>query len=78
MYDLFDSDIKPSAQQYNMQRLDAEMYLKFGYTIHGEWFINRKRIPRHQLRAPTEEDETDDESVGAAAREEATVGRRVL
>ena len=78
VYGLFDPDIKPSAQQYNMQRLDAEMYLKFGYTIHGEWFINRKRIPRHQLRAPTEEDETDDEPVGAAAREEATVGRRVL
>ena len=38
----------------------------------------RKRIPRHQLRAPTEEDETDDEPVGVAAREEATVGRRVL
>ena len=38
----------------------------------------RKRIPRHQLRAPTEEDETDDEPVGAAAREEATLERRVL
>ena len=38
----------------------------------------RKRIPRHQLRAPTEEDEIDDEPVGAAAREEATLERRVL
>ena len=40
--------------------------------------MHRKRIQRHQLRVPMEEDETDDEPVGAAAREEATVGRRVL
>ena len=38
----------------------------------------RKRIPRHQLRAPTEENEIDDEPVGAAAREEATLERRML
>jgi hypothetical protein len=57
VYGLFDASIKPSALQYNMQRLDAEMYLKHGFTVHGEWFVNRKRIPRYLLLAPTDEDE---------------------
>ena len=30
VYGIFDPAIKPSAQQYNMQRLDCEMFLKFG------------------------------------------------
>ena len=78
VYGLFDSDIKPSAQQYNMQRLDAEMYLKFGFTVHGEFFVNRMRIPRYQLRAPTAEDDTEDEPEGAQERKCATMGKRVL
>ena len=78
VYGLFDPDIKPSAQQYNMQRLDAEMYLKFGFTIHGEWFKDRKRIPRHKLRAPTDDDGTIDEPDSAAGRKGATLGKRVL
>ena len=49
VYGLFDADIKPSAHQYNLQRLDAEMYLKHGITVYGEWFVNRERIPRYQI-----------------------------
>ena len=40
VYGLFDADIKPSAHQYNLQRLDAEMHLKYGFTVHGEWIVN--------------------------------------
>ena len=78
VYGLFDPSIKPSAQQYNMQRLDAEMYLKHGFTIHGEWFVDRRRVPRHRLRAPTSDDETDGEPAGATERKEATLSKRVL
>ena len=35
--------------------------------------MNRKRILRHKLRAPTEEDETDEEPEGAEARREMTL-----
>jgi hypothetical protein len=63
-----------------MQRLDAEMYLEHGFTVHGEWFVNRKRIPRYLLRAPTDEDETTEEpgSADAEHRKEATIGKRAL
>ena len=78
VYGLFNPEIKPSAQQYNMQRLDAEMHLKFGFTVHGEWFVDRKRIPRRKMRAPTDGDETSAEPGGAQERKGATMGKRVL
>lgn len=78
VYGLFDPDSKPSAHQYNMQRLDAEFYLKHGFVVYGEWFVNKKRVPRYKLRAPSDEDETDAEPVERAAREEATLTKRVL
>ena len=78
VYGIFDPAIKPSAQQYNMQRLDCEMFLKFGYTVYGEWFVNRKRIPKYKRRAPSDEDTTADEPATDEARRGATEGKRVL
>ena len=75
---IFDPAIKPSAQQYNMQRLDCEMFLKFGFTVYGEWFVNRKRIPKYKRRAPSDEDTTADEPATDGARWAATEGKRVL
>ena len=54
------------------------MYLKHGFTVHGEWFVNRERIPRYQIRGPTDEDETLEEPGSAEDREEATIGKRAL
>jgi len=45
-YGLFSAAHKPSAEHYNMQRLDAEHFLKFRTTLYGEWFINGVRIPK--------------------------------
>ena len=44
----------------------------------GKLWRNMSASGSDQLRAPTEEDEIDDEPVGAAAREEATLERQVL
>ena len=54
------------------------MYLKHGFTVYGEWFVNRERIPRYQIRGPTDEDETLEEPGSAEDREEATIDKRVL
>ena len=78
VYGIFDPAIKPSAQQYNMQRLDCEMFLKFGFTVYGEWFVNRKRIPKYKRRAPSDEDTTADEPATDEERRGATEGKRVL
>ena len=45
------------------------MCLKYGFTVHGEWLVNRERIPRYQIRAPTDEDETLEESPGVQKTE---------
>ena len=54
------------------------MCLKYGFTVHGEWFVNRERILRYQIRRPTDEDETLEEPGSAEDREEATIGTRAL
>ena len=44
-YGLFSSNHKASAHHYNMQRQDVEHFLKFGTTLHGEWFMDGERLP---------------------------------
>lgn len=45
-FGMFGANIKPTAEHYNMQREDMEHYLKYGTTLHGEWFLEGKRLPR--------------------------------
>ena len=45
-YGMFFSNHKASAHHYNMQRQDVEHFLKFGTTLHGEWFMDGERLPR--------------------------------
>jgi len=45
-FGMFGSNIKPTAEHYNMQREDMEHYLKYGTTLYGEWFLDGKRLPR--------------------------------
>ena len=54
------------------------MFLKFGFTVFGEWFVNRKRIPKYKRRAPSDEDTTADEPATDEERRGATEGKRVL
>ena len=78
VYGFLVSDTKPSAQQCDMQRLDAEMLLKFGFTEHDEFFVDMMRIPRYQHRSSTAEDDTEDEPEGAQECKCATTGKHVL
>jgi len=41
-----DGGRKPCAVHFNMQREDCISYYTKGYTVHGEWFLNGKRLPR--------------------------------
>lgn len=41
-----DGGRKPCAVHFNMQREDYISYYTKGYTMHGEWFLNGKRLPR--------------------------------
>ena len=57
-YGMFSAGHKASAHHYNMQRQDIEHFIKFGTTIHGEWFMNGERLPRvdgkqHKAQLPT-------------------------
>jgi hypothetical protein len=36
-----------------MQREDAEHYFKYCTALHGEWFLDGKRIPRKNSEART-------------------------
>jgi hypothetical protein len=45
-YGMFSASHKASAHHYNMQRQDIEHFLKFGTTLHGEWFLNGERLLR--------------------------------
>ena len=45
-FGFFDANHKANAQHYNMQRDDINSYLKYGYTVHGEWFLDGERLPR--------------------------------
>ena len=44
-FGFFNSDQKPNSQRYNMQRGDMNSITKFGFSIHGEWFLNGERVP---------------------------------
>ena len=54
------------------------MFLKFGFTVYGKCFVNRKRIPKYKRRAPSDEDTTADEPATDEERRGATEGKRVL
>ena len=45
LFGFFDANHKANAQHYNMQRDDINSYLKYGYTVHGEWFLDGERLP---------------------------------
>ena len=46
VYGIFSNKNKPSAHHYNMQLEDLMHFMKYGFTVHGEWFIRGVRIPR--------------------------------
>ena len=46
VYGMFKAGYKPDARSYNVQREDAEHFLKTGRTKHGEWWLHGKRVPR--------------------------------
>ena len=46
VYGLFSNNFKPSAHHCNMQLDDFLHFMKFGFTLHGEWLIRGLRIPR--------------------------------
>ena len=56
-FNLFGSDHKPSAHYYNLLRVDAEHFLKYGTLLHGKAFVGGKRVPMkdgapHELVLP--------------------------
>ena len=44
-FGMFQSTYKPDARSYNVQAEDLDSILKYGKAIHGEWFLNGKRLP---------------------------------
>jgi hypothetical protein len=46
VFGMFKAGYKPDARSYNVQREDIEYFLKYGKTLHGEWWYEGKRIPR--------------------------------
>ena len=46
VYGIFSNKCKPSAHHYNMRLEDLLHFTKFGFTVHGEWFLLGFRIPR--------------------------------
>lgn len=47
---------KPNARSYNVVQEDVDHFLKYGTVLHGEWFINKARVPlregSHQMQLP--------------------------
>ena len=46
--------------------------------MQGKFVLGQKKIPRYQIRAPTDEDEILGRPGSAEDREEATIGKRAL
>ena len=46
IYGIFSNRHKPSAYHYNLQLEDLLYCMKYGWTLHGEWFIRGLRVPR--------------------------------
>lgn len=66
VYGMFSNRSKPSAHHYNMQYEDLVHFMKFGFTIHGEWFLRGLRIQRKrrgvaELEELPQEPANDDE-----------------
>lgn len=49
-YGMFKSGYKPDARTYNVQREDITSILKYGRSIHGEWFCDGVRLPGGKYR----------------------------
>lgn len=57
-YGCFGANRKSTAEHYNMQREDMEHILKYGTSLHGEWFVGGQRVPqkggkKHAAELPT-------------------------
>jgi len=76
VYGIFSNRNKPSAHHYNMQFEDLLHFMKFGFTIHGEWFIRGFRVLRKR-RGVASEDALPEEP-GADGERNAVNGTRVL
>jgi len=46
--------------------------------VQGQFVLGQRKIPRYQIRAPTDEDETPEGPGSAKDQEEATIGKRAL
>lgn len=59
---LFDSTYKPDAQSFHIQLEDIISLVNEGQSIHGEWYLKQKRLPKkggHSLPLPPELEEWD-------------------
>jgi hypothetical protein len=57
VYGIFSAAYKPSAVTYNIQAEDIDSILRYGRSIHGEAFLNGKRLPGGKYRGQLPEDE---------------------
>jgi len=75
IYGISTNKYKPSAHHHNLQVKDLLHFMKFGFTIHGEWFIRGLRVPRKR-RCVADSDLAPEEPSGARERS-AVNGKRV-